>query len=150
MRAIALCLALTLSACGASAVRTHAVAANATGVVLEDACGQVRTLRFEAMRDAVNASEFQEEARARVDQIRLRYQPAVDSCNAAAEVQGQWVDSIALAASGADFDIPHAIDLGRSVLRLWSDMASALSALGIDVPSPPAFLSALASEVPHE
>lgn len=149
MRFAALALSLLLSACGATAIRTHAVAANATGVILEDACTQVRTLRFEAMREAVNASEFQEEARARVDQVRLRYQPAVDSCNAASDVQGQWVDSIALAASGADFDIPHAIDLGRSVLRLWADLSSALTGIGIDVPAPPVFLSALAAEVPR-
>lgn len=128
-------LAVVLVGCGASALRLHALAADTSGAVLGATCQEVRATRG-AEQLAVPHTTF-EETRARVDEVRARWAPAVAACNVVAEAHGAWVDVIVHAVTVGDLDLSVALPLALRVLTSWGDLVPLASAVGLALPPPP-------------
>lgn len=136
-------LAFLALGCGSS-LRTHAIAAHATQVAIDETCGIIETERNTAAHAASDSHEFREDAQAAVAQVRAAWQPPIDACNVLAEAQGGWVDALTLAASGADPDLTFALRYVERIPRLYSDLASLVHAsFGINLPPLPTELLAL-------
>lgn len=142
---LALLFACALVGCGASALRIHALAADTSGTVLDATCQEVRATRG-AEQLAVPHTTL-EETRARVDDVRARWAPAVAACNVVAEAHGAWVDVIVHAVTVGDLDLSIALPLALRVLTSWGDLVPVANAVGLALPPPPAELVQLTGGV---
>lgn len=137
---------LALSGCG-SALRTHAIAAHTTQVVIDETCGVIESERNTAAERANAQHEYREDARAAVAEARAAWQPAIDTCNLLVEAHGGWVDALALAASGGDPTLTFALTYVERIPRLYGDLQSLLAgAFHITLPPLPPELLALVTE----
>lgn len=142
---LACLLTVPLVGCGATALRTHAIAADTSGRILDTTCSEIRTAR-RTEAEAVPLTTL-EETRARVDEVRARWAPAVSSCNVVAEAHGAWADLILHAVAGGELDLAIALPLALRVAAGWADLVPIATALGIALPPPPAELAQLTAGV---
>lgn len=135
---LVLLFALALVGCGASALRVHAIAADASGALLDATCQEVRTARG-AEQLAVPHTTL-EETQALVDDVRSRWAPAVAACNVVAEAHGAWIDAIVHAVTVGELDLTIALPLAARLVTAWADLVPLASAVGLALPPPPAEL----------
>lgn len=142
---LALVLAPTLTGCGASTLRVHAIAADTSGRVLDTTCEEIRTARTAETQAVPHTTR--EETQELVDAVRARWAPAVSSCNLLAAAHGAWVDVLVHAVAGGELDLTLALPLALRVATGWADLVPLATAVGIPLPPPPTELAQLTAGV---
>ena len=134
--------ALLVSCSGDQSLRIHAQAAHATRSVLVRVSHSIREVRIERQEEAVVASETRNEARGRVEEIRIAWAPIVAGYNMLAEAHDTWVAALLAAMFGEDGDVPTEawIRLAGEVVHLWSAVATLGETVSLDIPAPPPLL----------
>lgn len=134
---------LVLSACSPSVLQTHATIASVTGHVFDTACGEVETARSREQHAIADGPLDRDESRVAVDAVRVRWAPALASCELAADTHDAWVTTLALAAAGAPFTLADGLALAQQALSVWQSLSATLMIAGVRMPAVPADLVAL-------
>lgn len=138
-------LVLPLPACGASAQRTHLVAALATQTTIEETCEIVRVTRRDEATAAREASSDRQDAIVSVGLVRERWEPAVEACRLAAHAHQSWATAIHLAmAQGDEVSWARVTALARSVVNAVVALRELLARTPIPIPEIPPELLAFA------
>lgn len=135
--ALALVVASSVCGCGESALRRQARAADAVGLVVNEAGSVIRDSRRQAQQEAANGAEYREDAREAVEGVRARYAPLLASYEAVAVAHDLWVETLLLAAAGNISDPERWVRLAMSTLDAWARLAAASAAVGLSLPSLP-------------
>lgn len=143
--ALPLLLTSLLPACGASAQRTHLVAALATQTTIEETCEVVRVTRRDEAIAAQEASSDRQDAIVNVALVRERWEPAVEACLLAAHAHQSWATAIHLAmAQGDELSWARVAALARSVVNAVVALRELLARTPIPIPEIPPELLAFA------
>lgn len=143
--------AVTFTGCGASAVQTHARAAEVSARVV----GAMDRLVVDARQADADAAEAAsvgqptEERLAAVARARGRWTPAREAVATLHAGVGAWIDGIALAVALRDehLSLQLLTPLASRVLTLYDAAAALLRSLGVEAPPLPSFLHLGGSDV---
>lgn len=127
--------ATLMHGCGASPLRTQAIAADIAGTTIDSACQEMVAMRTDELASAIEHPELGD---ATVATIRAHYAPAAASCNLAADAQDAWIAELQRAEAAKIAGEPYELDVSFAVhlLSSWADVHAALESVGVHVPAP--------------
>jgi hypothetical protein len=130
-------LMVTCGCGGASAMRTQAQAAYATGAVIREARTTIDGRLSEALGECVQQAR-PAPALACVDRVEAEYRPIVHAHGAAVDAHQAWALALLAAVDERDgLDTATALDLVAAVLRAYSGAREAAADIGIQLPALP-------------
>lgn len=127
--------ATLMHGCGASPLRTQAIAADIAGTTVDSACQEMGSRRTDELASAIEHPELGD---ATVATIRARYAPAAAACNLMADAHDAWTDELQNALAAKEAGQPYELDvsLAARVVATWPDVQAALESVGVHVPDP--------------
>lgn len=138
---------VTLSGCGGTALRMHAIAATASAEVLSTASEVIEDRVGREMIAAARSAPTEETARAAAAAVEESWGPVIAAHEAAAGVHDLWIDVLRLA---AEHDLDDPMRWANIVVRLmdaWDTLVSRARERGLQLPGPPSALVAVVRAV---